>query len=80
MLAHVAPGREAFWRQQGFVEPRALPREWRAVALGAVEAELVESFEAETEAEARPALLALVAKPWVDYVATAAQALGDGRG
>ena len=80
VLAHVPPGRDAFWRQQGFVEPRELPREWRAAALGAVEAELVASFEAETEAESRPALLALVAKPWVDYVASAAQGLGDGRG
>jgi hypothetical protein len=80
VLAHVPPGRDAFWRQQGFVEPRELPREWRAAALGAVEAELVESFEAETEAETRPVLLALVAKPWVDYVASAAQVLSDGRG
>ena len=77
VLAHVAPGRHAFWRLHGFLSPQELPREWRAAALGAVEhgTPPLQSFATELDAEARPETLALVAKPWVDYVASAVDAL-----
>ena len=77
VLAHVKPANHGFWTSQGFVPPHELPREWRGAAVNAVEHSTpqLESFEAELDAEVRPTVLALVADPSVDYVATAAQGL-----